>query len=305
MFESQSYCERPPRPELRCLVSCVWTLQASGDGRGYEHRTVPNGCAEITYIPDTGQVQVVGPRRESTLERLAPGRTVVGVRLHPGVAPRILGATGAELVDLTVDADVLWGRSAAKLTERLLEAPRAKDAAGLLEQEILARRSAARDPDLLVAEALRRMQPWQPAHVADTASELFISPRQLRRRFLSTFGFGPKTMQRILRFQGFLALANASHAADLTIGSLAAAAGYADQAHMSHECSRLTGLTPTGFLTELRRSCGPNHDHAASFAPLRQALLLTVRRERDVVPAETATPHPVGGSPPLSVFLIT
>lgn len=291
MFGSQRYSERPPRPELGNLVSCVWTLQASSEGPAYEHRTVPNGCAEIAYITDTGQVRVAGPRRESTLERLAPGRTVVGVRLHPGVAPRILAATGAELVDLDVDADVLWGRPAVTLAERLLEAPAAEDAAGLLEDEILARCSAAHDPDLLVAEVLRRIQPWQPMHLADTASELFISPRQLRRRFLSTFGFGPKTMQRILRFQGFLALANASHAAHLPVGGLAAAAGYSDQAHMSHECSRLTGLTPKAFLTELQRSCGPNHDHAASFAPLRRALLQTARRERDVMPARTRTPR--------------
>ena len=302
MFGSQRYSERPPRPQLRDLVSCVWTLQASSDGPAYEHRTVPNGCAEIAYIPQTGQVRLAGPRRESTLERLAPGQTVVGVRLHPGVAPRILGPTGAELVDLNVDVDVLWGRPAATLTERLLEAPAVDDAAGLLEEEILARRSAAHDPDLLITEALRRMQPWQPMHLADTASELFISPRQLRRRFLSTFGFGPKTMQRILRFQGFLALANASYAADLTIGGLAAAAGYSDQAHMSHECSRLTGLTPTGFLAELRRSCGPNHDHAASFAQLRQALLVTARRERDVMPARARTPGLDRGSLPASVF---
>lgn len=302
VFATQRYSERPPRPELRDLVSCVWTLQASSDGPAYEHRSVPNGCAEIAYLPDTGQVRVAGPRRESTLERLAPGQTVVGVRLRPGVAPLILGPTGAELVDLAVDADVLWGRPAVTLTERLLEAPAVKDAAGLLEQEMLARGSAGHEPDRLVAEALRRMQPWQPMHLADAASELFISPRQLRRRFLSMFGFGPKTMQRILRFQGFLALANASHAAELTIGSLAAAAGYADQAHMSHECSRLTGLTPKAFLTELRRSCGPNHDHAASFAPLRRALLLTVRREHDVVPGGTGTPRPERGSLPLSVF---
>jgi AraC-like DNA-binding protein len=299
---SQRYRERPPRPELRDLVSCVWTLQASSDGPAYEHRSVPNGCAEIAYIPETGHVRLAGPRRESTLERLAPGRTVVGVRLHPGVAPLILGPTGAELVDLTVDADVVWGRSAVTLTERLLDAPAAKDAAGLLEQEILARRSAGHDPDPLIAEALRRMQPWQPMQLADTACELFISPRQLRRRFVSMFGFGPKTMQRILRFQGFLALANANHAAGLTIGGLAAAAGYSDQAHMSHECSRLTGLTPTGFLTELRRSCGPNHDHAASFAPLRRALLQTSRPERELIAARTRTPRPDRGGPPLPVF---
>jgi AraC-like DNA-binding protein len=280
-FGGQRYSERPPRPELEDLVSCVWALEASSDGPAYEHRTVPNGCAEIACVMDTGRVRVAGPRRESALERLNPGQTIVGVRFHPGVAPRILGPPGAELVDLTVDVDLLWGRPAVRLSEGFLESTSIDDAASLLEEEILDRRVAAPDPDPLVAEAVRRIQPWQPTQLADTASELFISPRQLRRRFMCAFGFGPKTVQRVLRFQGFLALTNAKNAADLTIGRLAAATGYSDQAHLSHECFRLTGLTPKAFLAELRRSCGPNHDHAASFAPLRWALMQTARRELD------------------------
>jgi Domain of unknown function (DUF6597) len=136
---SQRYSERPPRPELRDLVSCVWTLETSSGGPAYEHRTVPNGCAEIACVLDTGRVRVSGPRRESALERLDPGQAVVGVRFHPGVAPRILGPTGTEHVDLTVDADLLWGRPAVTLSERVLEATAIQDAAGLLEEEILAR----------------------------------------------------------------------------------------------------------------------------------------------------------------------
>jgi AraC-like DNA-binding protein len=279
-FGSQRYSERRPRPELRGLVSCVWTLEASSDGPAYEHRTVPNGCAEIACMLDTGEVRIAGPRRESALERLDPGMAVIGVRLHPGVAPRILGPTGAELVDLDVDVDALWGRRTATLGEKLLEAAAIEDAATLLEEEILARSGAAVEPDPLVDEAMRRMQPWKSTQVADTAAELFISPRQLRRRFLAAFGFGPKTLQRILRFQGFLALTNADHPADLTISRLAATAGYSDQAHLNHECTRLTGLPPKAFLAELRGSCGPNHDHAASFAPLRRALLHTEDRRR-------------------------
>jgi AraC-like DNA-binding protein len=100
---------------------------------------------------------------------------------------------------------------------------------------------------------------------------LFISARQLHRRFVAALGYGPKTLQRILRFQAFLALSHA-HADDGSLTRLAAAAGYADQAHLSRECSRLAGLTPSAFLEAMHRSCDASHDHAASFA-LSQALL--------------------------------
>ena len=101
--------------------------------------------------------------------------------------------------------------------------------------------------------------------IAGTA-DVFISPRQMRRRFLAAVGYGPKELQRILRFNGFMALGDigrgsAGNAGDVTLAALARLAGYADQAHLSRECARLSGFTPTAFLQRTRSSCGPAHDH--------------------------------------------
>jgi hypothetical protein len=82
----------------------------------------------------------------------------------------------------------------------------------------------------------------------------------------------PKVLQRTLRFQGFLALAQAGatgsgrRGADGTAG-LAIDAGYADQAHLSRECLRLTGLTPSLLLGGDVERCLCGHDHSASYQP--------------------------------------
>ena len=82
----------------------------------------------------------------------------------------------------------------------------------------------------------------------------------------------PKVLQRALRFQGFLALAQAGatatgrRGADGTAG-LAVDAGYADQAHLSRECLRLTGLTPRRLLGGSIERCACGHDHSASYRP--------------------------------------
>ena len=55
-------------------------------------------------------------------------------------------------------------------------------------------------------------------------------------------GYGPKTLERVLRFRRFLDLAAREPAAGLA--GLAAAAGYADQAHLTRECGRLAGAPP-------------------------------------------------------------
>ena len=275
---SQTYRDWEPRREVGRLLSCGWSQHVSPAGPVYEHRTVPNGSVEISCALSTGVIRVTGPRRTPAVALLARGETVVGLRLRPGVAASLLGPPASELVDLEVDADRLWGRSARTLGQRLAEAASAEDAACLLEQEAIARWADASEPDSLVVAAVELMRPWRATHVIAGTADLFISPRQMRRRFLAAVGYGPKELQRILRFNGFMALSDigrgsAGSAGDVTLAALARLAGYADQAHLSRECARLSGFTPSAFLQRTRSSCGPTHDHAASFAGLRLGLL--------------------------------
>lgn len=262
----QTYRERLPAPGLAELVSCVWVQLVPPGGPAYEHRTVPNGAIEIVCVTGTDRVCVAGPRTAPVLDRLDPGTTVVGARLRPGVPPALIGATARELLGREADLDVLWG---AEPAERVTAAG-SPDA---IERELLARLDLAPDRDPLVAATVHGLQPWRRADIAEVARALYISPRQLRRRCIAAFGFGPKTLHRILRFQGFLALADRER---LGVGRLAAESGYFDQAHLARECLELTGMTPSAFLQELHANCGANHDHAASYAGLRRALQTAV-----------------------------
>lgn len=273
----QSYRERLPVPQLADHVSSVWGLDVAPDGPAYEHRTVPNGSVEISWTTGDDFVEVSGPHRGPTVASLAPGKSVVGVRFRPGIAPSIIGPPASELVDLNVEVDRLWGQGARNLAERLAEAGSPEDAAHLLEREVVRRSMDAIDADPLVTAAIGRLQPWRRDDVGTWADGLFVSTRQLRRRFVAALGYGPKTLQRILRFQGFLALSQLRHGDHSGLARLARAAGYADQAHLTRECSDLTGLTPRVFLEETWKSCGPNHDHEASYAGLRRALLAAGR----------------------------
>lgn len=103
---------------------------------------------------------------------------------------------------------------------------------------LAARLTIARPPDLAVQAAVARLaDPRQRIH--ELAADLGLSQRQLRRRFHDAVGYGPKTLQRILRLRRFLALA------DGDLARAATEAGYADQAHLAHETRQLTGLTPS------------------------------------------------------------
>jgi AraC-like DNA-binding protein len=270
------YVERRPRPELESLLASVWVQQVAADAPPYAHLNVPNGCVELLCrIGDTPRI--VGPLTQGVVEVLDPGSTVVGVRFRPGAAAALVGSPPSELVDLTLEADAVLGHALIETGERIALSGSPGAAMALLEQLIVERATTtAADVDPLVAEAVRRLMPWGVKDVASLRSELFISERHFRRRLESSIGLAPKTLHRVLRFQGFLALAQYALArgkdpAGAGLGALAAEAGYADQAHLTRECARLAGATPKAFLHQMTHQCGPGHHHEVSYLPVLKA----------------------------------
>jgi AraC-like DNA-binding protein len=258
----QTYVERAPAAPLAGLVSSAW-IQTSGD-EPYVARSVPNGSVELRCTLGA-EPRVLGPLTGPREDRLEPGTTIVGVRLQPGAAPSVLGMPASEVVDLAVE---LWDAPA--LGEELAGAPSPDDALRALERHVFGRMTA--EPDPLIAEAVKQLMPWHLDDVTSLTSSLYISETQLRRRCRDAVGLAPKTLHRLLRFQGFLALVQRAIATgrDESLAQLALDAGYADQSHLNRECVRLTGVSPLTFLRETQESCACGHDHAASYAPLLQ-----------------------------------
>jgi AraC-like DNA-binding protein len=120
-----------------------------------------------------------------------------------------------------------------------------------------------------VAGAAALLLPGRREDVASLSSDLYVSERTLRRRVQDAIGLPPKVVHRMLRFQGFLALAHGREDDPAALAMLAAEAGYADQSHLTRECLRLAGLSPRALMQESLENCRrAGHDHAVSYAPL-------------------------------------
>jgi AraC-like DNA-binding protein len=147
-----------------------------------------------------------------------------------------------ELRDRTPDLDQLWPAAPAR---RLAEQIAADLVAGLeawLAQRV---RSAAVDP--LGPRVLALATTGTP--VAVMADRLGCSERQLRRRCLPLFGYGPRRLARTLRLGRAIEAARTG----TPPAQVAAECGYADQAHLSREVRDLTGATLLGLVREARR----------------------------------------------------
>jgi AraC-like DNA-binding protein len=255
------YRELAPSPEIAAHVATVWTRGPEPAAR--EHRIVPDACADIVWI--TGRrLLVAGPATGPVLSTIPAGGSAVGVRFRVGAAGSALGVAARDLLDDHVPLDAVWGREGAELAERLADARTPAEAVAALTAAVAHRLPppAAIDP-LVRAAALGAREPRRP--VEDLRGELGIGERQLRRRFHEAVGYGPKTLQRVLRFQRFLALARrpAPTGAAPDLARLAFEAGYADQAHLTRECRRLAGLPAAALLAT---GAGPGGERLGSSA---------------------------------------
>jgi AraC-like DNA-binding protein len=268
MIAMESYVERPPLPGLAGMVRTVW-IQRTG-AAAYVQRHLPTGGVEI-HFPIGGRPQLVGPLTGPEIEVIPAHTTVVGVRFHPATAPP-LPALLDDLVDQRLGLAELWGTVADRLVEAMARAATPEQALMFLQTHLRQEFRTAVRVDPLVGDAVRALMPWHPVTIDTLAGHLALSASQLRRRCLHAVGVSPKVLQRTLRFQGFLALAQAGATATGRRGAdgmagLAIDAGYADQAHLSRECRRLTGLTPRRLLGGTIDRCTCGHDHSASYRP--------------------------------------
>ncbi|MBW0271335.1 AraC family transcriptional regulator [Nocardia sp. MH4] len=193
----------------------------------------PDGCMDLIWTE--GTLMVAGPDSRAVHVPTARAAEFVGIRFAPGIAPALLGTPAVELLDRRVDlAELFPGRRVRTLVDRVDNAP---DRVAALESIALRFAAETAPPDPALAGIVDSIAAG--ASVARTAAAAGMSARLLHRRSLAAFGYGPKTLARILRFQRALAAVRAGVPAAET----AAITGFADQAHLSREVRDLAGCS--------------------------------------------------------------
>ena len=222
------YRERPSRLD----GAVVWQTRRD-PGQVTPGRVLPDGCMDLLWSGD--ELIVAGPDTTAYVSG-GPPVSYTGLRFAPGTAPGILGVPAHELSDRRVPLDDLWPAARVRrMTARVAGADTAGTALELLAMELTG------PPDPGVAELVRALRTGEP--VAAIAEDAGVSERQLHRRSLALFGYGPKLLARILRLQRALELARRG----VPAATVAATTGYADQPHLARDVRTLTGV-PLGAL---------------------------------------------------------
>jgi AraC-like DNA-binding protein len=211
----------------------VWSSVSVGDAV----RVLPDGSMDLMW--DGHEIVIAGPDTHAHLFVGAPGSTMTGLRLAPGYAPRVLGVPADAFTDERVPLDAVWTAAQIRRATDFV----ASNASPARALEAIARQSCPpHDDDVALIEQVVALA--RDGHNSTSiADRVGLSTRQLQRRSTAAFGYGAKTLNRILRMQHALSLVRVGvRAADS-----AARAGYADQSHLARDVKELAGV-PLGAL---------------------------------------------------------
>ena len=161
----------------------------------------------------------------------------------------VLGATAAELACGAIALSDLCPRNAPELMERL-SSTRDWQARFAILDEVLTRRLTPAKGSPRVAYAWRQLAASHGrSSVESLAQDTGWSRQHMADRFRAELGITPKTAARIFRFERACVLISNLR---LPLTDVAAACGYADQAHMTRDWNAFTGTSPkTWIVNEL------------------------------------------------------
>lgn len=166
------------------------------------------------------------------------------INFTPLGAWRFFGMPMEELATRMVTLDDLGDPELMVLRQRLWDEPDWECRLNAAADFVVRRLRQAPPADSALDWAYRYMLAKDgDVHIAHIAAKLDWSRKHLAQRFRLQLGLPPKAIARMIRFQAVLAMVRADGVPDWA--DVAAACGYADQAHLTREFGELAGMSPT------------------------------------------------------------
>jgi AraC-like DNA-binding protein len=234
-----AYRDYAPGPALAATVECFWSSKGAARSGPSEHRVLPDGCMDILFdfrAEVRPPVTLVGTMSRALVVEGGGATDLFGIRFRPGALPAWLGLDAAELRDASAELACFATAFARDLWQRLGDAPAEARPA------IVRKALPATPVDPLIAWCTHRIEAAGGALAIASLARSGVGARQIERSFQRRVGLSPKAFARVTRFRRLVAAAGSGRQG---WADLAAACGFADQAHMVREFRALAGVTPT------------------------------------------------------------
>ena len=251
------YREVAPSAEISHLVLSFWEFTGEGESsEPISHEVFPDGCISLFYYRNE-PIKVIGLfikdlNLETVKTQIYAGDVYWGMRLAPSAGAAILRVNPSEIYSHPLDAANELTHLTAGLLEKLKACRTFEQAVAVYESLIESLALPVAKADEKVAEAVRIIEA-NPGEmkIADVAEKVNLSVRQLERRFRKNAGLSPKQYARARRIRA--TAINMLEETEMNMASRALEMGFADQSHLTHEFSTLTGRSPNSFAERVKR----------------------------------------------------
>jgi len=204
---------------------------------------------EAGFMRDLRQSFVAGLTERHVLIGSSGNAACLQINLTPPGARRLFRIDMHDIAGRVLDLRGLLGVEVELLAEELAETRGWMARLMAFEQFVAAKIGEAQPACGLAAAAGNAITGSGGAvSISALAENLGISRKHLHNRFRQEFGLAPKSFARIVRFQS--ALAGLEHGTCTSLADLAAACGYADQAHFNRDFRAFSGVSPRVFMAQ-------------------------------------------------------
>ncbi len=260
-----TYQEFKPSAILQPYVDTYWLLSFEGIAGEYspDQYCIPIGMAEIVITIDDGEYDIqangqwfplpdmlmCGVYNDKVVWRATGTTRKFGIRLKPETLHMLFKAPSSVLYTEYTDFENIVGNNAKRFVEQLAEAPDVATLISRTDAFMQSQLNKHKQEHNYLIEAVKLIRSSKGSISVDTiCKSVYVSPRQLERRFQKDMGLSPKTYQRLIRFRNVYRDMRSLQTAGGWAG-LSFDLGYADQAHLIRDFKEFTGFKPTELLS--------------------------------------------------------
>jgi AraC-like DNA-binding protein len=190
---------------------------------------------------------IISPRYERYQLNSIKHNGFISVRFRAGAFRHFCRDSSNNLIDSFIDINELWGREGQEFGQRVLAAKNLEERIIIIEGFLMKFLETYHRPrSWLDTAVMKGLGSSDAVKLKELSSDLFISNRQLQRKFSEAVGVSPKTFQRISRFETFLKYLLLNKKKDYLKTALEH--GYYDQSHFIREFKAHAGEYPALFL---------------------------------------------------------
>jgi AraC-like DNA-binding protein len=244
-----TFCFHFPQRPLSGFIERFWYWKGHTVSHSLE-RILPSGTVELVIDlggARTSKSVVSGPRSKSSIIQRTAQDELLGIHFKPGGAFPFLKFPFADLHNIAIGIDDLWGqRQASQLLHLLDEAKETERRFQILEMWMMKATGRPLSHHPAVNFAIPELERNPNLSMSQVAAKVNLSQRRFIQVFSNEVGLTPKLFSRIQRFNQVIRSAVLSNGVDWS--EIAMTFGYFDQAHLIHEFQEFSSLTPTEYL---------------------------------------------------------